>query len=83
MKSFFLPTAISALLLAWNPSSAQAPAAVAPPEVKQVPMLSPEDERKTIQLPDGYQLELVLSEPDIKEPVARPSATRERSSPRM
>lgn len=32
-------------------------------------MLSPEEERKTIQLPDGYQLELVLSEPEIKEPV--------------
>ncbi len=32
-------------------------------------MLSPEEERKTIQLPDGYQLELVLSDPEIKEPV--------------
>ena len=41
---------------------------VAPP-VKQVPMLSAEEELKTIQLPDGYKLELVLSEPTIKEPV--------------
>ena len=32
--------------------------------------LSPEEELKTIQLPDGYSLELVLSEPVIKEPVA-------------
>lgn len=42
---------------------------LAPAQVKQVPMLSPEDELKTIQLPDGYKLELVLSEPTIKEPV--------------
>lgn len=32
--------------------------------------LSAEEELKTIQLPDGYSLELVLSEPTIKEPVA-------------
>ncbi|MDB6138561.1 MAG: cytochrome, partial [Verrucomicrobiaceae bacterium] len=31
---------------------------------------SPEEELKTMQLPDGYSLELVLSEPVIKEPVA-------------
>ncbi|HEY3897403.1 MAG TPA: discoidin domain-containing protein [Chthoniobacter sp.] len=36
-----------------------------------VPVLSPEEELKTIQLPEGYSLELVLSERDgIKEPVA-------------
>jgi putative membrane-bound dehydrogenase-like protein len=40
------------------------------PLEKQIPMLSPEDELKTIQLPDGYRLELVLGEPDIKEPMA-------------
>ena len=35
-----------------------------------VPALSPEDELKTIQLPPGYSLELVLSERDgIREPV--------------
>lgn len=56
--------------LSASTATAQTPAAApAPLEVKQVPMLSPEEERKTIQLPDGYQLELVLSEPDIKEPV--------------
>lgn len=31
---------------------------------------SPEEELKTIQLPAGYSLELVMSEPVIKEPVA-------------
>jgi putative membrane-bound dehydrogenase-like protein len=40
----------------------------APAPVKQVPMLSPQEELKTIQLPEGYKLELVLSEPEIKEP---------------
>ncbi len=46
------------------------PAGQATPLLKQTPMLSPADEAKTIQLPDGYRLELVLSEPDIKEPMA-------------
>ena len=32
--------------------------------------LSPEEELKTITLPEGYSLELVLSEPVIKEPMA-------------
>lgn len=31
---------------------------------------SPEEELKTIQLPDGYSLELVMSEPTVKEPMA-------------
>jgi mono/diheme cytochrome c family protein len=31
---------------------------------------TPEEELKTIQLPDGYSLELVLSDPLIKEPMA-------------
>ena len=42
----------------------------ATPLAMQVPMLPPEEEVKTIQLPAGYRLELVLSEPDIKEPMA-------------
>jgi mono/diheme cytochrome c family protein/glucose/arabinose dehydrogenase len=46
------------------------PKGEATPLMKQTPMLSPSDELKTIQLPDGYRLELVLSEPDIKEPMA-------------
>ena len=33
------------------------------------PVLSPEQEAKTFQLPPGFHMELVLSEPEIKEPV--------------
>ena len=33
------------------------------------PMLSPEEQLETFELPPGYRLELVLSEPTIKEPV--------------
>ena len=39
------------------------------PEGWVPPILSPEDELKTFQLPPGYHMELVLSEPAIKEPV--------------
>src|SRR3954468_14366150 len=39
------------------------------PPMTAVPALSPEEELKLIQLPDGYKLELVLSDPVIKEPV--------------
>ena len=51
------------------------PAAAIPPALDftpqpQVPFLSPEDFLKTVELPEGYRLELVLSEPQIKEPVA-------------
>lgn len=49
-------------------ASSRAPAQT-PAEVHQVPPLSPQEELATIQLPEGYRLELVLSEPDIKEPV--------------
>ena len=35
----------------------------------QVKPLSPEESMKTIQVPDGYKLQLVASEPMIKEPV--------------
>lgn len=41
------------------------PAAPQPP----VPYLSPEDEAKTFVLQDGYRMELVVSDPIIKEPV--------------
>ncbi len=44
-------------------------AKAAKPPVHQVPMLSPAQEQKTFHLPDGYRMELVLSDPDIKEPV--------------
>ena len=39
-------------------------------EIPPAPVRTPEEELKTIQLPAGYRLELVLSEPDIKEPMA-------------
>lgn len=32
--------------------------------------LTPEETLKTMQLPNGYRMEVVLSEPDIQEPVA-------------
>jgi mono/diheme cytochrome c family protein len=35
----------------------------------QVPYHTPQEFLKTVQLPEGYSLELVLSEPQIKEPV--------------
>jgi glucose/arabinose dehydrogenase/mono/diheme cytochrome c family protein len=40
------------------------------PPARYLPAVSPEEQLKTIQLPDGYRLELVLSEPEIKEPMA-------------
>lgn len=39
------------------------------PDPSAVP-LSPEESLKTMQLPPGYHMELVASEPDIQEPVA-------------
>ena len=50
----------------FEPLPAGKPAAVE----RHLEALSPADELKMIQLPDGYRLELVLSEPDIKEPMA-------------
>ena len=39
------------------------------PPSKPTPYLSPEGELKTMTLPEGYSLQLVVSDPDIKEPV--------------
>ena len=39
-------------------------------KIYQKGFLSIEEARKSIELPDGYSLELVLSEPQIEEPVA-------------
>ena len=39
------------------------------PKQPDVPALSPAEQLKKFQLPPGYKLELVLSEPHIKEPV--------------
>ena len=41
----------------------------AEPEPMPPPYLSPEESVKLVQLPPGYHLELVLSEPAIREPV--------------
>ena len=41
----------------------------AEPEPTPPPYLSPEESVKLVQLPPGYRLELVLSEPAIREPV--------------
>jgi mono/diheme cytochrome c family protein/glucose/arabinose dehydrogenase len=67
MRKFLLPSllviivaGLSAPLLAADPP--QAPS-------QPTPYLSPEDEAKTFVLPEGYRLELVLSDPIIKEPV--------------
>ncbi len=67
------PSTVASLLLAsLLTAAAQQPTAPAPslPEPYKVPMLTPADELKKIQLPEGYSLELVLSEPDVKEPAA-------------
>ncbi|MEO6569577.1 MAG: discoidin domain-containing protein [Opitutaceae bacterium] len=50
-----------------SPASAVAPEA--PPLMPTPPYLSPEESVKLVQLPPGYRLELVLSEPIIREPV--------------
>jgi len=64
-------TAASLLIASTLPAFAQQPApAPSLPEPYAVPMLSPAEELKKIQLPEGYSLELVLSEPDVKEPAA-------------
>ena len=62
--SLMLPAAQPATVL--EPLPAGKPAAL---EKHLVP-LSPAEELKTLQLPPGYHLELVLSEPDILEPMA-------------
>jgi mono/diheme cytochrome c family protein/glucose/arabinose dehydrogenase len=58
------------LVIALAGLSARLLAAEAPESAGQpTPYLSPEEEAKTIILPEGYRLELVLSDPIIKEPV--------------
>ena len=55
----------AAALLAMGAAASVADSPPPPPVAPR----SPEEEQKTFQLPPGYRLELVLSEPDIKEPV--------------
>lgn len=70
-----------AVLIARAADSAPATPAAAPaapadafaaeplPKMPSPPYLSPEESAKLVQLPPGYRLELVLSEPIIREPV--------------
>ena len=61
------------LIAARLASAADDPTATAPstPAEAKVapPYLSPQESAKLVQLPPGYHLELVLREPDIREPV--------------
>ena len=61
-----LSASLSAQPATATPAPAAADAAAKPPSP---PYLSPEESAKLVQLPPGYRLELVLSEPDIREPV--------------
>ena len=56
--------AAAAATPATAPAKAEASPMPPPP-----PYLSPEESAKLVQLPPGYHLELVLSEPTIREPV--------------
>jgi hypothetical protein len=51
------------------PSTPPPAADPAPPKPPSPAYLSPKESAKLVQLPPGYRLELVLSEPDIREPV--------------
>ena len=64
MKQIFFPS-LSAVFLLTLTSQAQDNFA---PQSKP-PFLDPAASQKLFQLPEGYKLELVLSEPQIKEPV--------------
>ena len=61
----FIPLVVAGLAIPFSSQGADLPSQA----VRQVATLTPAEELKTIQLPDGYRLELVLSEPEIKEPV--------------
>lgn len=62
--------ALLALVVASTLHGADAPAPDAFPPMPPIQALSPADTLKTFQLPAGYHMEVVLAEPDIKEPVA-------------
>jgi putative heme-binding domain-containing protein len=57
------PTATAALLLACSTLTAQTPLVV------ETPPLSPEEQRQQFQLPSGFHIELLASEPDIGQPM--------------
>jgi mono/diheme cytochrome c family protein/glucose/arabinose dehydrogenase len=64
-----LSSLLIAVATAWSSRLAAAENPEAPNESYHVPYLTPEQEAGTFVLPPGYHLELVLSDPIIKEPV--------------
>ena len=60
---------LSVLGLAVRTCVAQDSGANSAPPSKPTPYLTPEEELKTFQLPEGYHMELVVGDPIIKEPV--------------
>lgn len=60
LLSSFIATA-SLAHAGWNPADF--------PLLPPVKALSPQEEAKTFKLPPGYHMQLILSEPEIKEPV--------------
>ena len=60
------PTPASTASAGASPAASASPSA---PPLYPTGMLSPQDEARTFHLPPGYHMELVLSEPVIREPV--------------
>jgi glucose/arabinose dehydrogenase/mono/diheme cytochrome c family protein len=69
-RPFFNLLVIAAIGLSARSFAAEKPDAAAPQPGLGVPYLSPEEEVKRFVMPEGYRLELVVSDPIIKEPVA-------------
>ena len=59
------------LVVGWTAQicTADEPSTNSVPASRPTPYLTPEEELKTFHLPEGYSMELVLSDPIIKEPV--------------
>ena len=73
-KTALIAALFQSVLPAVHAAEPVAPKAAAPaedsfPKQPAILGLSPSETLKTFQLPKGYRMELVLSEPDIKEPV--------------
>jgi len=74
-KATVLSALLQSVLLPLNaaePAPAPAPTAAVDEFPKQRPIvgLSPAETLKSFELPKGYRMELVLAEPDVREPVA-------------
>ena len=72
-KTAFAAVLLQSILPAINAAetpAANAPAVDAFPKQKPIVGLSPAETLKTFQLPKGYRMEVVLAEPDVREPVA-------------